>query len=152
MPADRIEREIRIDAPIDVVWGVVTEPEQMSQWLSDSADFEATPGTYGSVAWKEYGSYDLRIEEAEPPHRFSFRWVYPPASEPRETNSLLVEFTLTDEDGGATRLRLVESGFRFVEGGHHEDSGSYIGNHERGWDQHLAKLVEYVEKAKAATR
>jgi uncharacterized protein YndB with AHSA1/START domain len=147
MPGDRIEREIRIDAPIDVVWAVVTEPEQMSQWLSDTADFQATPGAYGSVAWEKYGSYDLRVEEAERPSRFAFRWVYPPGSEPHETNSLLVEFTLTEEDG-VTRLRLVESGFRFVKGG----SETNLADHERGWDGHLARLVEYVGKAKAAAR
>ena len=29
-PADRIERTILIDAPADVVWAVVTEPEHIS--------------------------------------------------------------------------------------------------------------------------
>ena len=36
MVPDRIEREIVIEAPVDVVWAVVTEPEQISGWLSDS--------------------------------------------------------------------------------------------------------------------
>jgi hypothetical protein len=75
------------------------------------------------------------------------RWVYPPGSEPHETNSLLVDFTLAEEDG-ATRLRLVESGFRFVERG----SDANLADHERGWDRRLTQLVGHVEKAKAAAR
>lgn len=45
------------------------------------------------------------------PHAFSFRWNHPEGTEPRERNSMLVEFTLTEEPGG-TRLRVVESGMR----------------------------------------
>jgi uncharacterized protein YndB with AHSA1/START domain len=48
--SDRIEREIVIEAPPEVIWGVVTEPDQMSRWLCDTADFEVQPGAYGSVA------------------------------------------------------------------------------------------------------
>jgi uncharacterized protein YndB with AHSA1/START domain len=150
--SDRIEREIVIAAPPEVVWAVVTEPEQISQWLSDSADFEAKPGAYGSVTWKEHGSYDLRVERVERPRLFSFRWVYPANTVPDESNSLLVEFTLTDEDG-ATRLRLVESGFRVVDGGDEPGSGAYVANHESGWDQYLAQLRDYItDKAKAGAR
>jgi uncharacterized protein YndB with AHSA1/START domain len=152
MDSDRIEREIVIAAPPEVVWRVITDPAQVSMWLCDLADFEAKPGTYGTVAWKEHGSYDLRVEEVEQPRLFSFRWVFPAGSQPDETNSLLVEFTLTEEDG-ATRLRLVESGFRFVDASDAPGSAAYIADHERGWDQYLAQLVDYVaDRARAAAR
>ena len=116
---DRIQRDILIAAPPEVVWEVVTEPEHVSHWFADAA-FEATPGTTGTIA-----AHEIRIEEAEPPRRFSFRW-----------ESLLVEFTLTAEDGG-TRLSLVESGF--------EGRGGYQAEHEGGWTKFLARLVEYAE-------
>ena len=29
----QIEREVVIDAPVDVVWRTVTEPQQISQWV-----------------------------------------------------------------------------------------------------------------------
>ncbi len=116
---DRIERDILIAAPPEVVWEVVTEPEHVSQWFSDPT-FEARPGTTGTIA-----AHEIRIEEVEPPRRFSFRW-----------EALLVEFTLTAEDGG-TRLSLVESGF--------EGRGGYKAEHEGGWTKFLAQLQDYAE-------
>jgi len=32
----QIETEILIEAPIDIVWRVVTEPDQIKQWFSDA--------------------------------------------------------------------------------------------------------------------
>jgi uncharacterized protein YndB with AHSA1/START domain len=37
MVPQRIEREISIDAPLEVVWAVVTESQHISGWFSDSA-------------------------------------------------------------------------------------------------------------------
>jgi len=152
MDSDRIEREIVIAAPPDVVWGIVTEPKQMSQWLCDAADFEARAGTYGSMSWNEYGSFRVHVVRVERPRTFSFRWVFPEDSEPNETNSLLVEFTLTDENG-ATRVRLVESGFRAIAGRHAGGNAAYIASREHGWDQYMMQLLDYVaQKANSATR
>src|SRR5690349_18729307 len=106
MPTDRIEREIRIDAPIDVVWSVVTEPEQITQWFSDSADLVPRPGAEGTLTFRgarkgsrpdasqSEGIVNLRVERVEPPCYFSFRWDYPRGVEPDESNAPLVEFTL----------------------------------------------------------
>jgi len=147
MDANRIEREIVIAAPPEVVWGVVTEPEQMTRWFTDSATFEATPGSRGSVGWDGRGTYDLVIDAAEPHHRFAFRWVFPAGSAPDETNSLRVEFTFIDE-GGATRLRLVESGFTVVDDGRRDTS---LAEHERGWARYLGQLADYAaQKVHAA--
>jgi uncharacterized protein YndB with AHSA1/START domain len=35
-----IEREIRIQAPIEVVWSIVTEPQHITRWLSESAELD----------------------------------------------------------------------------------------------------------------
>ena len=116
---DRIERDILIAAPPEVVWEVITEPEDMSRWFSD-AEFEATPGANGTIS-----TYAIRIEAVDPPRRFSFSW-----------DALLVEFTLTAE-GGGTRLQLVESGF--------EGRDAQRTEHEGGWTRFLGQLVEYAE-------
>ena len=47
-----------------------------------------------------------RVERVEPPSLFSFRWF-----RDYEENATLVEFSLSAE-GDATRLTVVESGFR----------------------------------------
>jgi hypothetical protein len=36
----QIEREIVIDAPVEVVWRTITEPDQISQWFADKVDLE----------------------------------------------------------------------------------------------------------------
>ncbi len=52
----RIEQEILIDAPIDVVWRTVTEPEQISKWFSDGADLAAKPGYEGTLTFGNLGT------------------------------------------------------------------------------------------------
>src|SRR3954469_22432518 len=47
----RIEREILIDAPVDVVWAVVTEPEHISGWFSDSVELDLRPGGEAVLVW-----------------------------------------------------------------------------------------------------
>jgi uncharacterized protein YndB with AHSA1/START domain len=116
---DRIQRDVMISAPPEVVWEVVTEPEHVKEWFADAA-FEARAGTTGTIS-----GHEIRIEEVEPPRRFSFRW-----------NALLVEFTLTAEEGG-TRLSLVESGF--------DGGGGYQAEHEAGWTKYLGQLRDYAQ-------
>ena len=157
MPTDSIEREIRIDAPIDVVWSVLTEPEQITQWFSDSADLDPRPGAEGTLTFRGSrkgsrpsgsqgeGIVNLRVERVEPPRYFSFRWDYPSGAEPDGSNAPLVEFTLT-VDGEATTLKLVESGLRrpdWTDG----ENDHYVADHERGWDHHLGLLREHATAA-----
>lgn len=142
-----IEREILVNAPVDVVWKVITEPGQVAQWFCDEAEFEARPGAGGSLSFGAKATnrpvtVRLRVEIAQPPRRFAFRWDHPAGEEPRPGNSLLVEFTLTAE-GDGTRLRLVESGFVALERPDDEKSG-YLEAHETGWDAHLGNLRAHV--------
>lgn len=154
MPGDRIEREIRIDAPIDVVWWVVTDPEQITQWFSDSAEFELQPGAEGTLTFRgsRKGSrpddsqpdlvMGLRVERVEAPRHFSFRWYRPGDAEPVESHAPLVEITLT-EDGNATTLKLVESGLQRPDWTDDQNE-RYFADHERGWGHHLGLLREHA--------
>ena len=115
MVPDRIEREILIDAPLEVVWAVVTEPAHVGSWFGDSAAIDLRPGGEAMLTWEKYGSFRARVEKVEPPHVFAFRWSRPADTEPRPGNSTLVEFSLSGE-GETTRLRVVESGFTELDG------------------------------------
>jgi uncharacterized protein YndB with AHSA1/START domain len=42
-----IERDILIEAPAEVVWRTITEPNQMSQWFADQVDLVVEPGAHG---------------------------------------------------------------------------------------------------------
>ena len=111
MVPERIEREIRIEAPIDVVWAVLTEPEHIAGWFSHSVEIDLHPGGEATFDWREHGSARAWIERVKPPHTFAFRWVRSVGEEQRKEDSTLVEFTLVAE-GDHTRLRIVESGFQ----------------------------------------
>ncbi len=151
MGADSIEREILIEAPPEVVWRVITEPEQIRRWLSDDADVEARAGADGRLLWRPGGrggtresnlTVPIRVFDAEPYRRFSFRWNHPAGTAPDESNSALVEFSLTEEASG-TRLRVIESGIRAVSDG--EDGRvRYRESHEAGWGRHLGELLDHV--------
>jgi len=157
MPADRIEREIEIEAPIDVVWAVLTEPGHIASWFTDEAQLDARPGGDGRLVFRSRATgtptaVDLRVEEVDPPQFFSFRWAHAEGAEPDETNSLLVQFTLRAA-GDATRLRLVETGFDRLERPEAERERQSA-EHQNGWDVHLAALREYAaaERRSAAAR
>ena len=151
MAADRVEREILIEASPEVVWGVITEPDQISRWFSDEAQVERRAGADGTLTWRPGGRggakevttvVAIRVVEAEPFRRFSFRWNHPRGVAPDERNSALVEFSLTEEADG-TRLRVVESGIDAVT----LDEAArarYLGDHEQGWERHLGELLDYV--------
>ena len=160
MAADSVEREILIEASPKVVWGVITEPEQISRWFSDEAEVDARAGADGTLTWKPRGrggdkEFDaivpIRVVKAEPFRRFSFRWNHPKGAGPDENNSALVEFSLIEEADG-TRLRVVESGIDAVT---HDEEGKarYLGSHEHGWQKHLGEMLDYVaSKPRGATR
>lgn len=151
MPATTVEREILIEAAPEVVWSVITEPEQISQWFSDDADIEGRPGADGSLTWKPGGRggekdvdlvVPIRVVDAEPFRRFSFRWNHPDGASPDESNSALVEFSLIEEAGG-TRLKVVESGIDLVTDGE-TSRARYIEEHGHGWGKHFGELRDYV--------
>ena len=149
MIPDAIEKEILIDAPVDTVYRVITEPAQISQWFADAAELDPVPGGEGRLTFEDRATNQrmtvrLRVEAAVPPRRFAFRWDYPDGEQPHEGNSPLVEFTLTAE-GTGTRLRVAESGFAALQRPE-QDKAAYIDIHDKGWDAHLASLHGYVTR------
>ena len=142
MIPERIEREIVIEAPIDVVCAILTEPEHVAGWFSHSAEIDLRPGGDAIFTWREHGSALAWVERVEPPRFFAFRWVRPVGQEQRKDSSTLVEFTLADE-GDRTRLRVVESGFRELDWS--EDAKArYADENTQGWQLELDELRAYV--------
>jgi uncharacterized protein YndB with AHSA1/START domain len=138
MSPSTIEREILIEAPVEVVWHLVTEPAQIRQWFADEAEIDLRVGGRGAVAFTGHGSYQLQVEAVEPPRRFAFRWVRRPGLVLRDDNSLLVQFILESENGG-TRLRVVESGFDAIDWSD-EERVKYVEDHAGGWEDCLRRL------------
>jgi uncharacterized protein YndB with AHSA1/START domain len=145
MVPQRIEREILIEAPMDVVWRVITEPEHISGWFSDSAELDLRPGGQAVLRWESHGTVHGRVERVEPPRFFSFSWVVEHGPDLAEHNSTLVEFSLSPEGSGSTRLTVVESGFRDLAAPDDEKQRHFDG-HRRGWELELGELEEYVRQ------
>jgi uncharacterized protein YndB with AHSA1/START domain len=141
---ERIEREILIEAPIDVVWAVLTEPKHVAGWFSDSAEIDLRPGGEATFDWQQHGPARAWVERVEPPRNFAYRWVRAVGEEQRQDNSTLVEFTLVAE-GDHTRLRVVETGFRELDWSE-DKMARYAGENTQGWQLELDELREYVSK------
>lgn len=133
-----VARDIVIDAPVEVVWRTITEPDQISLWFADKVDLEIRPGARGFLGFGEQGG-PVTVETVDPPSCFSFRWNAPAGEEPAAGNSLLVEFTLAAE-GDGTRLRVVEHGLGLLPWPD-EEKQRYADEHNHGWGEFLDRLA-----------
>lgn len=145
-----IEREIHVDAPPDVVFEVISQPEHIRDWWYAETDVQPVPGATGELVWADGDDPRAHVQPmtvvvAEPPRRFTFRWTHPAGEDAVDGNSLLVDFELVPS-GGGTLLRLTETGFRergweaaVLEQQYHE--------HVVGWDTYVPRIAAY-----AATR
>ena len=139
-----IEREILIEAPIEVVWRTVTEPEQVSQWFADRVDLVIEPGAHGYMEFGDQGG-PVMVETVDPPTRFAFRWNHPRGTEPAAGNSMLVEFTLTPQGDERTHLRVTESGHELC-AWPDEEKQRYADEHQKGWGDFLDRLTTLIAK------
>jgi uncharacterized protein YndB with AHSA1/START domain len=149
---DQIARDILIEAPVDVVWRVVTEPEHIARWFSDTAEVDLRPGGDGVLTFQQNGGVvaPLVVDTVEPPTTFAFRWSAPEGETPTADNSTLVTFSLAAE-GERTRLSVVESGITALPGGE-ERHRAFYDDHSGGWATIVPRLGEYAPSAVGAAR
>jgi uncharacterized protein YndB with AHSA1/START domain len=146
----RIEQDILIDAPVDVVWQTITEPDQIRRWFADRLDLEITPGYDGSMTFDDNATHQpvhvrVCVQDVAAARSYSYRWQHPDGADAVEGNSTLVEFTLTPERDG-TRLRVVESGMERMPWSP-EEHDTFVEEHTSGWAHHLGRLQEAAESA-----
>jgi uncharacterized protein YndB with AHSA1/START domain len=147
-----IQREIHIEATAEVVYQVVSTPEHLREWWPDEAELVAAPGATGVISFGEGPAAKvaaITVVEADPPRRFSFRWVYDEDTAATPTNSLLVTFELVPS-GVGTLLRFTETGFR-EKGWEAAVLEEQYREHVTGWDHFLPRLVTYVARLASAT-
>ena len=148
MTPSAVEKEILIEAPVEIVWQLRTEPEQIRRWFADEAEIDLRVGGSGALAFKGGDSYQLQVEAVEPPRRFAFRWVRRPGLVLGSDNTLLVEFILEPESGG-TRLRVIESGFDVIDWSD-DEKAKYAEDHAHGWERCLSQLRDLATTKPAA--
>jgi uncharacterized protein YndB with AHSA1/START domain len=142
-----IEREILIEAPVEVVWRTITEPAQMSQWFADRVDLVIEPGAHGYMGFGDQGG-QVVVVDVDPPVRFSFRWNHPQGEEPGPGNSMLVEFTLTPAGDERTHLRVTESGHELRDWDDAEKQ-RYADEHREGWGEFLDRLAAVLAELRS---
>ena len=132
-----IERDIEIEAPVEVVWRTITEPELIRTWFSDVADVEARArrGRARSRSGQTRTTPTSSASRSSPPIvRTASRIVgcIRPASDATEANSTLVTFTLVADGDERTRLRVVETGLDQMDLTDDEKQ-KFLEDHRHGW-------------------
>ena len=148
MSSDSIEREVQIDAPVETVWSIVTEPQNIARWLASSVEVDLRPG--GDLLFRFESGIDGKgvVEKVEPPHLFSFRWISPEPERDMaaaQGHFTTVEFSLRAA-GEGTLLRVVESGFGALEGTAAENA-ALAERHVGGWGMFLDRLAGVAASA-----
>ena len=144
MLTDSIQRDIVIDAPPDRVWAAVTEARHLADWFADDgAEVEGEIGGQVVLRWKEHGTALGVVEEFDPPRTFTMRWSLVDDEPPRPGNSTRVRFILEPRGEGSTLLKVLESGFRSLEG---DAAGKrrHLEANTEGWETALAGLHGYL--------
>ncbi|GAA4729665.1 SRPBCC domain-containing protein [Nocardioides endophyticus] len=150
-----IEREIHVQASPDVVFAVVSQPEHLREWWPDDASLESSaPGATGELIWGDEDNPRAHVEamtvvEADPPHRFVFRWTHAVGEEAAPGNSLLVTFELTSSASG-TLLRMTETGFREM-GWEAAVLEAAYNEHVEGWNHFIPRLETYADSLVASS-
>lgn len=143
---DAVERQISIDAPIERVWELVSET---GWWIGDGDRSEQSTtrdDEFVVVDDPKHGSWTILQHASESPGYVSYRCATEPGKRPGEGSSTLVEFFLTEREGG-TDLRVVESGFASLDVPP-EDRAKAIEENGEGWEMQLG--VAKRESAGAA--
>jgi uncharacterized protein YndB with AHSA1/START domain len=147
-----LEREIYVDATPETVFDVVSDPKHVREWWPDEASYDVTPGATGQIVFGDPeaggGVVALTVLEVDRPRSFTLRWTQAPGETGVEGNSLLGTVALTPE-GGGTRLRMTETGFREM-GWEVAVLEQQYREHETGWDHFLPRLATYAASLDAS--
>lgn len=141
-----IERSIEVNAPIDRVWNLLTDPAEMPRWWKTlvAAEIDLRPGGEMTLTWGEHGVTSARVEAVEAPVRFGFTWASNAEGRPPSPgDQTLVEFRL-EEFGEITKVTVYESGFETLEIPDGERMTSVEGN-IKGWTEALNDLKDLID-------
>jgi uncharacterized protein YndB with AHSA1/START domain len=158
--SDRIEKSALLRAPLDRVWRAISDSEQFGAWFGMTVDGPFVAGTTVTgvmtptmvddeiaAQQEEFAgmSFPLHVVTVTPPRYFAFRWN-PLQDADFADLTTLVEFTLTEADGGVL-LEIVESGFDALP---ESRRAAAFSDNDSGWAAQLRMIGQYVEAAQWA--
>lgn len=132
-PTDPLRLRVRIDAAPDTVFKALTDADEMSEWLAESADVALDEGRY--TFWGRYAPQGDRARQRltgyEPGRSLNFVWGF-------DEGESVVAVSLDPVDGDATVVTVTHSGL--------PTSGGADGNAlDCFWHVSLANLVAHSE-------
>ncbi|HSK16179.1 MAG TPA: SRPBCC family protein [Gaiellaceae bacterium] len=121
-----VEQEIRIEAPRERVFALLTEEGEMARWLPQPRFESRIGGRFGMQTgeWSAVGE----VVALDPPRRVAYTWDWENAPLGARTE---VSFDL-EEDGAATIVRLRHTGFA---------SEEQAASHDEGWRYYGERLA-----------
>lgn len=131
---ERIEQEVTIAAPRELVWEFFTEADRLVQWKGSSAELDPRPGGVYRCAIDDRSLVVGEYLSVTPYDELSFSWgwegdpLVPPGS-----STVTVTFT---EVPDGTHVRLVHTGLPHPR----------LDVHEAGWSHYLPVLVATAER------
>ena len=142
---DRIEQRITINAGLDRVWQLVSEP---GWWVPTTADEppDRTVGHRRVRTSEKWGSFTVEVAAMEPRNYAAFRWASAfPGEEPSDGRATLVEFFVKPL-ADAVEVTVVESGFAALDLPTDKRASAWKDN-THGWQIELGDLKERAERA-----
>ncbi len=144
---DKIEKSTFVRAPIEKVWGAVSDHREFGSWFKVNLDgpFVAGERSTGTTTYPGYEGYPWLawVTVVDEPYRLAFEWT--PGSDvpddPETAPRTLVEFRL-EREGEGTRLQIVESGFDALPEKLRE---SALRSNTEGWNIQIGNLTRYAE-------
>lgn len=132
--SETVVLDFELKSPIERVWHALTDSATLSRWmLFKMNDFKPVVGHrfqfHDAPGWD--GVVDCEVLVVDEPHRLSYTWVT--GGEGDMPHSTVVTWTLTEAEGGVTRLHLEQSGFR-------SEAKQEIGGAKYGWMSMLEQL------------
>src|ERR1700687_1649589 len=133
------ERTFVVAAPVARAWAAFVETQEREAWMMPPGhDALTNPGT---PVMDGFAPGEIRIDAVET-HQ-SLAWSQRPAG-----LEGWYQVTVTFEEvASGTRITIVRSGF-----GDTEDWRHYAANTARGWDEHVADLILYLETGVSVRR
>jgi uncharacterized protein YndB with AHSA1/START domain len=99
----QVIQDVVLEAEVELVWELLTRPDDQAAWLGADVELTASPGAPGRVVDRDGTVRHLVVEEAEPGRRLSWTWW----TDGQDAVTSRVEITI-DGSSDRTRLRVVE--------------------------------------------
>jgi uncharacterized protein YndB with AHSA1/START domain len=134
-PVRTVRMERRVDAPPYRVYRAWSAPDALAEWFPDSVEGSLAPGTRSTLVFPNERVW-WEVLEAEPTHRFSFRWPW------LDDDAWLTQVTVTIEPRGwGSLVRLEDGPFDLTVPGVLEAYAECL----EGWAEALAQLRAVVD-------